>query len=107
MTNKVGRPTNYTEEIADLYCELIEMGKTTCEVCAIDGMPAESTFHLWTKKYPEFMEKYKQSQKRSATAWHQRGLGEVMKLPTGDMWEDEHGNRYDNEEVDKMEQKIK
>lgn len=50
------RPTKYTEEKAAAICKAIENGNTF-RVAALTNGIAESTFHLWCEKYPEFSER--------------------------------------------------
>ena len=53
-----GRPTDYTEEIANKICDLFAMGKSMRQVCLEDGMPVPSTIYLWLSKHREFSDKY-------------------------------------------------
>lgn len=53
-----GRPTDYTEEIANKICDLFAMGYSMRQVCLEDGMPVPSTIYLWLSKYREFSDKY-------------------------------------------------
>lgn len=52
----MGRPTKYTEELAEAICKDIERGNTFRVAALVNGI-AESTFHLWREKYPEFSER--------------------------------------------------
>lgn len=60
---RVGRPTVYNQEIADLICERIathELGLK--RLCAMyDDMPAKITINQWRNKYPEFAAQYAQA----------------------------------------------
>lgn len=42
-----GRPTTYTQDIADLVCAELAEGKTLREVCRAEHMPHESTVRKW------------------------------------------------------------
>jgi hypothetical protein len=42
-----GRPSDYTQEIADRICQQLASGMSLREVCRSDDMPAESTVRLW------------------------------------------------------------
>ena len=55
-----GRPSLYTEEIAEEICERMVQGESLRIICERDGMPAESTIFKWLLKaqHPEFVEKY-------------------------------------------------
>jgi hypothetical protein len=42
-----GRPTTYTQEVADKICAGLMEGRTLRDVCRDEGMPAESTVRQW------------------------------------------------------------
>ena len=52
---KVGRPTKYSEEIANEICDLLGEGKTMRSICALSDMPCLTTIWTWEQKYPEFL----------------------------------------------------
>lgn len=57
---KVGRPTDYNEEIAKLICERVATSTDGLgKLCAMhDDMPSKFTVNLWRYKYPEFSAQY-------------------------------------------------
>jgi hypothetical protein len=44
---KLGRPTEYTPELAHSVCAQLAEGMTLRAVCKVDGMPPESTVRRW------------------------------------------------------------
>lgn len=50
----VGRPTDYTPELADRICALIEQGNSLVEICRMKGMPDRSTVNRWLDKHQYF-----------------------------------------------------
>jgi hypothetical protein len=60
---KVGRPTDYSEELANIICERVATStlglNRLCE--KYDDMPVKSTVNLWRYKYPEFSTQYAQA----------------------------------------------
>lgn len=66
--NKGGRPTKYTEKLADVICSLLAEGKSMRTVCAMDGMPAMSTVFEWLRKHEKFQEQYARAKEESADA---------------------------------------
>ena len=60
---KVGRPTDYNQEMANLICERVathEFGlKRLCSM--YDDMPDKTTINKWRYKYPEFYTQYAQA----------------------------------------------
>lgn len=63
-----GRPTGYTEELGDLICEGLAIGKSLIKVCEEDGMPAPRTVYGWLRLHPEFLRNYKNSKEDQADA---------------------------------------
>lgn len=63
---KTGRPTLYTQELADLICLRV----ATCtfgltRMCELyDDIPTKFTINLWRYKYPEFSTQYAQAKLR-------------------------------------------
>lgn len=66
--NPVGRPTNYTPELAAEICELISSGLSVNKVAAMEGMPAARTVFLWLSKHEEFMRMYTRATSSRADA---------------------------------------
>ncbi|HMF72314.1 MAG TPA: hypothetical protein VK616_12630 [Flavitalea sp.] len=60
---KVGRPSDYTQELGELICQRIAThDKGLPRLCAMyDDMPAESTINRWRYQVPEFRTKYAQA----------------------------------------------
>lgn len=58
---KVGRPTDYTTEKADLICERIINGEMVVNICKDEDMPARATLHRWLIHHKEFSDNYTQA----------------------------------------------
>lgn len=61
--NAVGRPSDYTQELADLVCERIATHSVGLQkLCDLyDDMPEKSTIRRWCLKYPQFRTQYAQA----------------------------------------------
>ena len=61
--NKPGRPSDYTEALADLICERIATHSVGLQrLCDLyDDMPEKSTIRRWCLKYPQFRTQYAQA----------------------------------------------
>lgn len=66
--SKVGRPTLYTQEIADTFCLLIARGATVREACLPEEAPAKSTIFEWLYKHAEFADQYARALKARTAA---------------------------------------
>lgn len=53
-----GRPSTYSDEIADQICDEIIRGASLYRLCERDGFPGERTVYQWLDKNPEFAQKY-------------------------------------------------
>ena len=60
MTNPVGRPSSYTEELGLEICSRIASGESLRRICKDDKMPSMSTVLLWVidGNHNEFSEQY-------------------------------------------------
>ena len=65
----IGRPTDYTAEIAADICERIAGGDTMTKVCGSDGMPDRSTVWRWSEKHPEFRTALARAREQQAWSW--------------------------------------
>lgn len=57
----VGRPSDYTKEIANYICELIADGKSLRSIARREDMPAMSTIFAWLRDITEFSEQYEKA----------------------------------------------
>lgn len=55
---KRGRPSLYSQEIADAICDKIVNGETLRAICAQDGMPSPGTVTAWLRDREEFAAQY-------------------------------------------------
>lgn len=54
----MGRPSSFTQEIADLICERIAGGESLLRICQADDMPSQSMVYRWLRGNADFREKY-------------------------------------------------
>lgn len=62
---KVGRPTKYCQEMADLICERVATHDVGLDRLyeMYDDMPHRVNINIWRRKYPEFRSKYAQAKR--------------------------------------------
>lgn len=63
---KVGRPSKYSEAIANDICEEIANGRSLRSVCSSHSMPTTSMVYRWLNEHPEFREQYAHARERQA-----------------------------------------
>jgi len=62
----MGRPSDYTAEIAATICDRLAHGESLRTICKGDDMPATSTVCLWLSKHKEFSEQYAHAREAQA-----------------------------------------
>ena len=63
---KTGRPSKYSDEMAEKICEKIANGRSLRSICAEDGMPTTSTVCKWLIDNKEFSEQYARAREKQA-----------------------------------------
>lgn len=63
---KIGRPSKYSDEMAEKICEKIANGRSLRSICAEDGMPTTSTVCKWLIENKEFSEQYTRARDKQA-----------------------------------------
>jgi hypothetical protein len=67
MAAKTGRPTKYSEEIADKICAGLMAGYGLKKVCSADGFPSMATIFNWLQnKDLGFLERYEEARRIQA-----------------------------------------
>jgi hypothetical protein len=84
-----GRPSEYTQEIADRICAELSDGKSLRTVCRADDMPSCVTVFSWFRRYPEFLSQYTRAKEESADAMTDESL-EIADDARND-WMELHG----------------
>jgi hypothetical protein len=70
-----GRPTEYTQKVADRICEQIAQGYSLRGIVSFDPhVPGRATVHRWLRENPEFRDQYAQAQERRADAYFDMAL---------------------------------
>ena len=64
----IGRPTLYSQQAADLICELLSTGLSLNAICKRDDTPGFSTVTRWMEEKPEFRANYLRAREKQADA---------------------------------------
>lgn len=64
-----GRPTAYTDEIAEVICARIGNGESLKRICSDDGMPSMQTVYNWIRIIDGFLEKYTRAREDQAEGY--------------------------------------
>lgn len=64
----VGRPSSYTQEVADELCFELSQGKSLRTVCKREDMPSGPTVFKWMRDFPDFLKQYARSKEEACDA---------------------------------------
>ncbi len=65
---QIGRPSKYTESLAQEICERIAAGESLRLIALDEGMPDERTVYRWLERDEDFRQKYACARERQADA---------------------------------------
>lgn len=101
-----GRPSIYTEEIADEICRRLAEGESLRSVCRDDGMPAESTVRAWVLDDKEgFSAQYV----RARDLYLDTMADEILEISddgSNDYMATEHGEKLDGEHIQRSRLRV-
>lgn len=66
-----GRPSEFTQEVADLICDKIAAGQSLRTICVavgadFDGIPHERTVYRWLEDHADFRQQYARAREAQA-----------------------------------------
>jgi len=68
MAKKIGRPTIYSQNLADNICSQLAEGISLRTVCLAEDMPDKSTVFMWLRTKKAFLDQYARAKQESADA---------------------------------------
>jgi len=71
---QIGRPTDYTPEIAREIADRMIDGNPLRAICQQKDMPDEGTVYRWIARHPEFRELYAHARELQALRWGEEVL---------------------------------
>jgi hypothetical protein len=66
--SNMGRPTDYSLELASKICELIADGNPLRRICKREDMPSAASVYLWLSRYKDFSDMYARAREDQADA---------------------------------------
>ena len=64
-----GRPTDYSEDLADIICERLADGESLRNICKEDAMPNRATIFRWLAKDDAFSDQYARAREEQAESY--------------------------------------
>lgn len=86
-----GRPSAYSQELADQICERLSNGESLRSICSLDAMPSQSMVFRWLTAHPEFREQYALAREAQADMLVDQIL-EIADDGRNDTYMDDNGN---------------
>jgi len=98
-TNRpVGRPSDYSDEIAEIICNRIAEGESLVKICKDESMPGRSTALRWLSIHPKFRDRYALAREAQADYLLEQLL-DIADDTEDDTYEDKDGRVRTNHEV--------
>jgi hypothetical protein len=96
VKKKTGRPSKFTQEIADSVCERIASGDSVRTICLDSDMPPMSTVFRWLAQIESFREQYARAREAQADLMAEEILA-IADETEHDTIDTENGERPTNE----------
>lgn len=81
---KLGRPSSYSEKVAEAICELMANGESLREICERPGMPSRESVRRWLNANEAFRAHYARARELQADYLVERAL-EIADDKSGDI----------------------
>ena len=95
LTKKVGRPSDYTQELADKICAELSQGISLRTVCLAEDMPDASSVFRWLRTNEEFCKQYARATEERTEALGEEIL-DISDESVNDWMEVHYGDDDDN-----------
>ena len=92
---KTGRPTIFTQHIANVICMRIAEGESLREIVKTEGMPDRTTVYDWLLRDEAFANQYTRAREEQADTLADEILAIADEDPEVDYIRDKHGNVID------------
>ncbi len=92
---KTGRPTIFTQHIANVICMRIAEGESLREIVKTEGMPDRTTVYDWLLRDEAFANQYARAREEQADTLADEILAIADENPEVDYIRDKHGNVVD------------
>ncbi|WP_202628955.1 DNA packaging protein [Cronobacter malonaticus] len=96
-TKQNGRPSEYSQEVANTICERIAAGESVRRICKSEDMPAQSTIYKWLNDIDGFSEQYARARELQAEILAEEII-EIADDSSGDIVTGEDGESRINSE---------
>lgn len=90
--NPMGRPSEYSQEVADAICDLMAEGKGLREICSREGMPGRTSVLRWLRDNADFRSQYARA-RIHLMDWYAEEIVRISADESGDVIIDQDGDK--------------
>jgi hypothetical protein len=101
----LGRPSGYTQEMADIICERLSDGESLRKICLDDDMPAKTTVFKWLGAQPTFANQYARAREVQAETMAEEIL-EISDETSQDTLFTEYGDKPNSEWISRSKLRV-
>lgn len=95
---KIGRPSDFTQELADTICERIADGESLRKICREDAFPNKATVFKWLSANKDFSDQYARARECQADSMADDIL-DISDDGSNDTYVDEEGRTKTDHDV--------
>jgi hypothetical protein len=103
--NAIGRPSDYTADLAELICERLADGESLRAICREDEMPDKKTVLRWIRKHDDFRAQYAQARESQAEHFLEEII-EIADDSSGDTEYGDSGPKANNEWINRSKLRV-
>ncbi len=92
---KTGRPSSYSQPLADEICNRLAGGESLRSICRDDHMPAQQTVYVWLNKDKVFQDQYARAREEQADTHADEIIAIADESPEVNPIRDKDGNVVD------------
>lgn len=94
----IGRPSKFTQELADHICAELMEGKSLRRICMAENMPNRSTVFLWLASNESFSDQYARAREIQGDTYFDEAI-DIADDGQNDTYEDADGNKRTDMDV--------
>lgn len=102
---KVGRPSDYSQELVEIICARIADGESLRAICRDEGMPAKGTVFRWIAQIKEFQDQYEAAMVQRSEAMFEDIL-EIADDTSRDTIDTENGEKANSEWISRSRLRV-
>jgi len=91
----LGRPTKYSDELADKICARLASGEPMAKIAKLPSMPDQTTIYRWLREKPDFQQRYADARVDGAHVLADQ-IQEIVDTEPLAVFDEQGNKRYDS-----------